>query len=634
MRRSAHVAVLLLWWITGICSATPLVITDQQGVIALGPYSEFLVDDDRSLTLEQVLSRTDFENVATPALNFSFTRSRIWLRFRIDNPLPETRQRILDVRYFLLDDVILYAPDGEGQYQRFPNGRRYLAETDNPHSRFFNFTLTLPPNSSQTYYLAVDSFDSLALPLLLSTPEQQQQYRIHDTVFMTLYAGLILSTIFFAVFMLATLRERVFVYYLGFLLFHHLIALMLMEGIPTAVFGITDTFITQELIVLSINVAILMAVLFMRSFLRLQVVNLNLYHVSHGLVGVLGLSILLTLTVPHFYAIIITTVACMIVGAGILFCCAVQMPTQQEARHFMLAWSAGIIGATIYGLKVFDLLPVTLFSSYAWHVGTVLEAILFSFTIARRVDTERKQRLNAQTELTERERALRLTQEQLLHAETAAKTELEARVRERTRDISRILAELEQENKVLVELSINDGLTRVRNRRFFNDVYAQLWHDAVEQQRWLSLILLDIDHFKKLNDQYGHLMGDRCLVVVASLLKQWVNRPGDVVCRYGGEEFVLVLPDTEPEAARWVAERLRKRISEAVVEFDHAGVSITASFGVAGMIPEKGLDPEKLIAQADIALYRAKQEGRNRVMVGERPATPDNVAQLHRRQQD
>src|SRR5690606_28613031 len=160
------------------------------------------------------------------------------------------------------------------------------------------------------------------------------------------------------------------------------------------------------------------------------------------------------------------------------------------------------------------------------------------------------------------------------------------------------------------------------------------WHDAVEQRRWLSLILIDIDHFKALNDNHGHLMGDRCLVIVASLLKQWVNRPGDVVCRYGGEDFILVLPDTEPEAARWVAERLRKRISEAVIEFDHAAVSITGSFGVAGMIPEQGLDPEKLIARCDAALYRAKQEGRNRVVVGERPATPDNVAQLHRRQQD
>lgn len=404
MKFPVPVAAVLLWWITTICSATPLVISDQQDAMALGPYCTYLVDDDRSLTLEQVQSRMDFESVTKPALNFSFTQSRIWLRFRIDNPLPETRQRILDVRYFLLDNVILYAPDSDGRYQRLPNGRRYLAEADNPHSRFFNFTLTLPPNSSQTYYLAVDSFDSLALPLFLSTLEQQQHYRIKDTVFMTLYAGLILSTIFFALFMLVTLRERVFFYYLCFLVFHHLIALMLMEGIPTAVLGITNTFITQELIVLSINIAIMMAVLFMRNFLRLQTVNLRLYHLSHGLVGLLGLSILLTLTVPHFYAIIITTVACMIVGVGILLCCAAQMPTQQEARHFMLAWSAGITGATIYGLKVFDLLPVTLFSSYAWHVGTVLEAILFSFTIARRVDTERKQQLTAQTELTERER--------------------------------------------------------------------------------------------------------------------------------------------------------------------------------------------------------------------------------------
>lgn len=626
------VAVLLLWLTSDISAGQPLAISAGQDVVALGLYSEYFVDASRSLDLEGARSGVPFTAATAPALNFGFTQARIWLRFRIDNPLPQTQTRILDVRYFLLDDVILHAPTASGSYRSLPHGRRYLDAVPDRHGRFFNFTLQLPPHSQQTFYLEVASNDSIALPIMLSTPEQQHQYHIRDTLFMTLYAGLILSTVCFALFMLVTLRERVLVYYSAFLISHHLIALMLMEGVPTALFDLTHPVVTQEAIMQSINFAILMAVLFMRNFLRLHVVNPALFRFSHWMVALLLLSFVLTLLVPHFYAIITTTIICMIVGTCILVCCFIQVPVQPEARHFLLAWSAGILGATFYGLKVFELLPVTLFSSYSWHVGTVLEAILFSFTIAKRVDTERRQRLQTQTELTERERALRLTQEQLLHAETAAKEELEARVRERTRDITRILAELEHENKVLVELSINDGLTRVRNRRFFNDIYAQLWHDAREQQRWLSLVLLDIDHFKAINDQHGHLMGDRCLMVIASVLKQWVNRPGDVVCRYGGEEFILVLPDTEPEAARWVAERLRKKISETLIELEGSPITVTASFGVAGMIPQAGLDSMKLIAQCDEALYDAKQDGRNRVTLADKPLPPNNVASLPRRQ--
>lgn len=631
MRHLLLVAVLLLGLTTGMTLASPLVIRDQQDAIPLGLHTEYLLDPSRALTLEQVQAGT-FTAATTPALNFGFTRSRVWLRFQIDNPLSQAQTRILDVRYFLLDNVSLHTPDENGGYQIQRNGRFHLPDVTEHHSRFYSFRLQLPAHSRQIFYLEADSEDSIALPIVLSTPQQQHRYQIRDTLFMTLYAGLILSTLLFAVFMLASLRERELVYYVAFLISHHLLAIMLMEGVPTALFGFDSLLITRELVLPAISCAILMSVLFMRNFLRLRQHNPSLYQVSQWMAGIMAVTLVLMVILPHFIAIILNVLVCMVVGTGILACCVLQARVQREARHFLLAWTTGILGATFYGLKVFQLVPVNTFTSYSWHAGTVVEAILFSFTIAHRVNTERRERLRTQTELADRERALRVTQEQLLQAETAAKEELETRVRERTRDISRILAELEHENKVLVELSINDGLTRVRNRRFFNDIYPQLWQEALEQHHWLSVIMLDIDHFKAVNDQYGHLMGDRCLVMVAGVLKQLISRPSDVVCRYGGEEFIVLLPETDVESARWVAERVRKRISETLCELDGVTITVTASFGVAGMVPEHGLDPMKLVSVCDEALYASKQQGRNRVTLAGKPQAPSNVSPLHRRQ--
>ncbi len=623
---------VLLGLVTGRLWASPLVISDHPDVVALGQYTEYFLDESRALSFEDARSAVYTPNTE-PALNFGFTQARIWMRFQIDNPLDVAVARVLDVRYFMLDHITLYVPDGNNGYRPINNGRLDLQLQEHPRSRFYNFPLNLPAHSHNQFYLSVDSDEAIGLPILLSTPEEQQRYQVQDTLFMTLYGSLILSTLLFALFMFVSLRERELAYYAAFLFSHHLIALMAMEGVPTALFNITHPYIIRELVPLSIAVAILFAVLFQRNFLHFKTVNPPLYRFTQWMAAAMWLAILINFVAPHFIAMFVVTVVCMIVGSCIMVCCFIQLRQQREARHFLMAWSAGILGATIYGLKVFQVLPVTIVTSYSWHVGTMLEAVLFSYTIAQRVNIERRQRLQTQTELADRERTLRLTQEQLLIAETAAKEELEIRVRERTRDISRILAELETENKSLVELSINDGLTRVRNRRFFNDIYPQLWHDALDQQQWFSVIMLDIDHFKGINDQYGHLMGDRCLTVIAGVLKQMVSRPTDVVCRYGGEEFIMLLPETDMESARWVAERIRKKISETLCDLDDQAVTVTASLGVAGMIPEQGLDPMKLVAVCDEALFRSKQEGRNRVTLAGKPVAPSNVSPLNRRQQ-
>jgi diguanylate cyclase (GGDEF)-like protein len=165
------------------------------------------------------------------------------------------------------------------------------------------------------------------------------------------------------------------------------------------------------------------------------------------------------------------------------------------------------------------------------------------------------------------------------------------------------------------QLSMVDGLTNLYNRAWLNDFLPQLVASAQATGQPLSLIMLDIDHFKKFNDSHGHLQGDQALRTAAQVLIGAL-RPTDFAVRYGGEEMMVVLPDTNVQVAEAVAGRLCQRMRDAVVFSDMRLPlpHVTSSFGVAALAPHQ--DDTALIACADAALYRAKEAGRNCVMVG------------------
>lgn len=162
------------------------------------------------------------------------------------------------------------------------------------------------------------------------------------------------------------------------------------------------------------------------------------------------------------------------------------------------------------------------------------------------------------------------------------------------------------------QLSLNDGLTGLYNRAWLNEMLPKLVARAAHDGRPLSLVMIDLDHFKRFNDTHGHMAGDGALAAAAGVLRNAL-RPSDFAVRYGGEEMMALLPDTPQDLAVMVAERLCERLRGAIVFSDMrlALPHVTGSFGVASLTP--GSDGEALMAAADAALYRAKEQGRNRV---------------------
>ncbi|MDF2548691.1 MAG: sensor-containing diguanylate cyclase [Anaerosolibacter sp.] len=171
--------------------------------------------------------------------------------------------------------------------------------------------------------------------------------------------------------------------------------------------------------------------------------------------------------------------------------------------------------------------------------------------------------------------------------------------------------------KELQRLSTLDGLTELNNRRSFDEFLSQEWHRCLEEGAPLSLILLDIDGFKKYNDTYGHHEGDACLKTIADTLKKALHEPNHFVCRYGGEEFAVILPDTDLQTAEMVAESLRSYVESLQIYhlYGQSGKYVTVSLGVSTIIPSIFSNPQQLIKNTDKALYEAKNYGRNQVRV-------------------
>ena len=182
-----------------------------------------------------------------------------------------------------------------------------------------------------------------------------------------------------------------------------------------------------------------------------------------------------------------------------------------------------------------------------------------------------------------------------------------------------VMSDLSKAKEKAERQSLQDGLTGLANRRRFDQYLDREWHRAARAQTKLSLIMMDIDHFKLFNDHYGHSVGDECLKQVSNILSEVVGRGTDLVARYGGEEFVCVLPDTDSNGAKLIAKNLRTAVACAAIAHQTSKVAdyVTMSFGVATVLPCNDTSPFELIETADQALYQAKADGRNRVVVSD-----------------
>jgi diguanylate cyclase (GGDEF)-like protein len=223
------------------------------------------------------------------------------------------------------------------------------------------------------------------------------------------------------------------------------------------------------------------------------------------------------------------------------------------------------------------------------------------------------------------EETVRLRTQELEQKNRQLETEIQTRLKAQ-QELQRINRDLDLANKELdyanhqLRLAVNhDGLTKIANRRRFDEYFEQTWLQALRDQSILTLILCDIDYFKLFNDTYGHVEGDRCLQQVAETLETVIQRPMDLAARYGGEEFAMILPNTNLQGGLVIAEKLLTAIQQLGISHASSPVKdhITLSIGISSLLPTPERTAQTLLTAADIALYEAKQLGRARIVVND-----------------
>jgi two-component system, sensor histidine kinase LadS len=274
--------------------------------------------------------------------------------------------------------------------------------------------------------------------------------------------------------------------------------------------------------------------------------------------------------------------------------CAVVVARRayRPALLFLGAWTMLLIGIFVYAMVSFGALPKTFATEYGIQIGSAAEMIFLSFALSYRWAGLR----------IENERIARESSEKL-----------ERRVSDRTTELQRALDELERANLRLREWSERDGLTGVYNRRHLDTSLEPMLRAAQDQHQACTLFIVDIDHFKLINDEHGHLAGDDCLRMLARVLQEGLGADA-LFARFGGEEFVLLLPGVDELTARRRGEDMRQRVASEPVTSDDQVVRITVSVGAATILPNQLIDARTLLRRADEALYEAKHNGRNRVV--------------------
>ena len=524
------------------------------------------------------------------SLNFGLSDTPVWLAFKIRSLQTIESDWVLQIdnpSLASLDIFVLYdderPPAAEAALVHYKLGRQ-VPHVQRPYDdTAFAIPLEVFPGESLWVVVRAQSDLGLRVPLRLLTASSYQSERSTYFLAQGIYFGLIAMLVVISFVLWAVLREPVYAAYCAFTLSTAL-WIATREGLAYAFLWPGLSVWNEAAFFVLLVLGAMCSVEFTRRFLQLE---RYLPFWNHGLMGLNGLWGMVAFTGlfgPEqlgfgLAAMLILIGGTTLYGVG-LMAWRIQVP---EARYYLLAWTVLILGACLLMLNYLGFFPASSIADHLMQFGSALEGVLLSLGMGIRLGKYWTER----AELLEKE------------------------VGERTRALENTMLKLSAANEELNRISKTDPLTGLTNRRDLDVRLEVIWGQARRDQHSLAVVMLDLDHFKRINDDHGHLVGDACLFEVGSLLKRLVPRQGDVVARYGGEEMVLVLSDTTLNAAIALAERIREEVEALVIEFDRGCYHVTLSAGVAAVVPEAGMVASDLISAADRQLYIAKREGRN-----------------------
>jgi diguanylate cyclase (GGDEF)-like protein len=597
-------ACLLAWIGTPAAAATPAVLDSNRESLVLAPHLTFRVDEDGRADAAAMFAqhaRGNFEPLPAGSSAFGFTQGAYWFHAALFNNNATEQRWLLVLHYPLLDNVDLYLRYPDGRVEHMASGDTLPFSARSIRYRHPNFWLHLPQRTEVELLVRVSSRSSLQVPLAVYTPKAFAELERDSQFGIGIFYGILLALLFYNMVLWLSLKDASHFWYMCHVSGFGLVMFCL-NGLGFEYLWPNSPWWANQAIPLSMAISQIAMHQFCRVFLELRERQPIADRISLGLIA-----FFIAMGVASFFLDYRAAVRPMTLAVfpGALFILYLAINSIRmgyaPAKVFLTAWAFLLLGIALYASVSFGLLEKNFLTEYGIQIGSALEMILLSFALAYRYA-----RLRGENE--------RLVQEQ--------NEQLERHVARRTSELSTALEQLAEANQRLRESNRRDALTGLFNRRHFRDMFEHQISRANEHRQPLGVLLIDLDHFKRINDTYGHLAGDECLRWLGRCLHDSLVEHGALLARFGGEEFVVVIPDVQGDRLLQVAEQLRQRIFNDPVRYAGNNIRMSASIGAFLLRPGAGLGVDEALHRADDALYAAKDAGRNRVHAAE-GVTPD-----------
>lgn len=542
------------------------------------------------------------------AFNPGITKSAYWMK--VDLPMIDTLSFtnddgwILEIGYPLLDDINIWLVNNTTIVQTYQSGDRQAFHARPIKNNKFAFPLNLDANYQQTLIIRVQTESSFRLPLTLWQAESYSQYSREFNLLIGILFGAFLAMVLNSLFFWCAAKQTSFLAYAIYVL-----------SVASALFanyGYGFQFLWPErpdlqgsLVLLTGYSTTVFGLMFTYYFLALNKEHKSLavmVKVAMGVVTIASICCFFVDYQPMLVLLMAAVIVCSLLSLGIGFVCLTM--GNPFARIYILAWSSVLLSGVGYGIVQIGVIDYNGDPQAIFLAGAFTENLIFAYSLA---SSYHRQRERAHQRQVEREASL------------------EIEVKDRSWELEIALRELAEKNQALEQLTTIDALTDCHNRRYFDKRHLAEVRRAKRHQEPVALAMIDIDHFKSVNDRFGHLAGDECLRQVALVLKSSLKRSADLLFRYGGEEFAIIMPSTDAGGAHQVLDNIRKRVEETVISFAEHKIQTTVSIGFCSGIIPLNLADDELLTVADQALFFAKRRGRNTVI--EHPLTTDNRSQ-------
>lgn len=572
---------------------------------------------DLSFTQVTAVNESDWQSIGNDS-SLGMSDDAHWFRFSVPEEISQdASEKLLEIDYPMLDYLDIYFVDQSGTEIDII-AHHQLGDLQVFSQRPIDHALFLVPLTDVErlthVYARVQTAGTVRYPPSIWKANDYIAYTTQHASIMTLFFGFMVAMAICNLFFFITTRSMTFLIYTGYVVTLGL-TLAALHGFAFQYLWPNNLYLQGRAIAIFASLTLCFAVIF--SYQKLDVGSYSKRTESYlkYLARIFLIFSLVSWIAP--YAIMIKLLMLMLILAVLsILACGIWLSAKDSevARYYTLAWSFLLLSAFSATLDNLNIVELPISSHNILIFGASVETLLLGLILAMRYSQQRDSLTAAQAIALEQELAATKAKDELIKVQQESQDELEYKVQERTLELDLALRELSEANRELQQLSAMDQLTGIPNRRHFDKRLLAESRRSRREQTSLAIAMLDIDHFKQVNDQYGHISGDQCLEQVATILSEALKRPTDEVCRFGGEEFAFILPNTDVLGATQLLENIRLAVEGTTIETDDHTFQVTLSAGVTATTMRREGEELQLLEFADSLLYDAKKNGRNCVI--------------------